>query len=315
MNSELKRFLQEIERHTYFALFTHKNPDGDAVGGVCAMALMLEKLGKKVDLFVQTPLKDTVQVLDLTGRFENVFTDRGQDCFIAIDCAGLDHLYLAQDLPADRALLVVDHHYTNTRYGSVHVIDENASSVGEVMYDVSQALRLPLWKELAEALYLSIVSDTWYFSFANTTPKSLRITAELMETGIDCMRLNERIKAKSLERFSLMCSALSHARVILDGKAIFLFIPDAGQDADTEGIVDSARNVKGCLLAALVSRIDKDVFRVSLRSNTDDVDVSAFASRFGGGGHKRAAGLTYTGGKETLFSLLEAFAAEVICHA
>lgn len=312
MKTNLDQILKKFHEHSYFALFTHKNPDGDAVGSVCALALMLEKLGKRVDLFVQTPLKDTTNLCEITTRFENEFTDRGQTCFVALDCASRDHLYLGEFLPADRDLLVIDHHHTNTLYGDINLVDAGAASAGEVVYGILEALSLPAEGELAKAIYLAVVSDTWYFSFANTTPRSMRIVADLIENGLDFMALNEVIKAKSLEKFELMRIALANARVLMDGKAIFLFIPDSYLGADTEGIVDSARNVKGCLFAALITQVGEKEFRGSLRSNSDEIDVSLLATRLGGGGHKRAAGLTFVGEKEDLFDALASFAREVL---
>jgi phosphoesterase RecJ-like protein len=220
---------------------------------------------------------------------------------VAVDCAKADRMG-PDTTPIDRAEFVIDidHHHDNTRFGDVNLIVADASSTGEVLRDVFGALGVELTPEIAEPLYIALVTDTGRFQYANTTPKSLRLAAELVEAGADVHAVFQQVyESVQFAKLKLLARALERARVLEGGSIVvsYLLRNDFGDvgaaEPYSEGIIDYLRAVEGAELAALIReppRDDAPARRISLRASIDELDVSAIARTFGGGGHRQAAG-------------------------
>ncbi|TMJ94525.1 MAG: hypothetical protein E6G67_09260 [Actinobacteria bacterium] len=201
-----------------------------------------------------------------------------------------------------RLVIDIDHHHDNTRFGELNLIVPDASSTGEILRDVFRELDAPLTPEIAEALYIAVVTDTGRFQYANTTPKALRLAAELVEAGADVHRVFQGVYENvDFAKLKLLARALDHARILEGGRMIVSHLERADFEAAgaeepySEGIIDYLRAVEGAELAALIREPptrNGPTRRVSLRTMAEDLDVSAIARKSGGGGHKQAAGFS-----------------------
>jgi bifunctional oligoribonuclease and PAP phosphatase NrnA len=206
-------------------------------------------------------------------------------------------------VPATAPLTVnVDHHHDNTRFGDVNLVVPEASSTGELIADLLAELGLPLTPELAEPLYTALVTDTGRFQYANTTPKALRLAADLVEAGADAHKVFQDVyESVQFAKLKLLARALERARVYEGGRVVVSYLlrndfPEVGAaEPYSEGIIDHLRAVEGAQLAALIREPPRDggpLRKISLRSSVDEIDVSAIARKHGGGGHRQAAGFS-----------------------
>jgi phosphoesterase RecJ-like protein len=196
----------------------------------------------------------------------------------------------------------VDHHHDNTRFGDINLIVADASSTGEVLRDVFGELGVRLTPEISEALYIALVTDTGRFQYRNTTPKALRLAAELMEAGADVHRVFQGVyESVEFAKLKLLARALERAQVYEGGRVIVShllrgdFVDVGAAEPYSEGIIDYLRAVEGADMAVLIReppRADGPTRRVSLRASVDELDVSAIARKCGGGGHRQAAGFS-----------------------
>ena len=220
---------------------------------------------------------------------------------VAVDCAQENRIVESRLLEA--ALTVdIDHHHDNTRFGDVNLVVDDASSTGELLADIFRELGVALTPEIAEALYTAIVTDTGRFQYSNTTPKALRLAAELVEAGADVTKVFVEVyESTPFPKLKLLARALERATELAEGKIVVSelrredFEAAGAEEPYSEGIIDHLRAVDGAELVALVRELPAGAATArkgSLRSHPTGVDVSAIARDFGGGGHKRAAGFS-----------------------
>jgi phosphoesterase RecJ-like protein len=302
-SSDLQAVVASLREHDRFLVVTHENPDGDALGSLLAMTLALRQLGKDVDMYLagDGALPAEYAFMQLDGLLREVPADMEERTLVAVDCAKADRMG-PDTTPIERAQFVIDidHHHDNTRFGDVNLIVADASSTGEVLRDVFRELGVELTPEIAEPLYIALVTDTGRFQYANTTPKSLRLAAELVEAGADVHAVFQQVyESVQFAKLKLLARALERARVLEGGSIVvsYLLRDDFGDvgaaEPYSEGIIDYLRAVEGAELAALIReppRDDAPARRISLRASIDELDVSAIARAFGGGGHRQAAG-------------------------
>jgi phosphoesterase RecJ-like protein len=296
--------IRELRTADKFLLTTHENPDGDALGSLLAMHQVLQAIGKDSVMFLSSrefPLPVEYRFLSLEEVFHEPPADLVDRVLVFLDCGNIDRMPV-EWLQRDGAhVLNIDHHHDNTRFGTVNLVDVEASSTAEIVYELANELGVEITPELAVALYVGLVTDTGRFMYENTTPKSHRVAAELVEAGVDVddiyRRLYERIP---IEKLRLTSRALDKVERV-DGGALaiaYLTREDyraAGASEDlTEGIIDHLRALEGTYVAALVRDREESPppRKVSLRSVDGTVDVSRIAREKGGGGHARAAGFS-----------------------
>jgi phosphoesterase RecJ-like protein len=303
--SEVGAVADAIRSYDRFLLVTHENPDGDALGSILALKLALDSLGKDAVMYIygdaQLPAEYAFMPLGkLRRRPPNDWRER---VVVALDCANESRLGPVPELLAEARLVVdVDHHHDNSRFGDVNLIVPHASSTGEVLRDVLAELGVELTPDLAEALYIALVTDTGRFQYSNTTPKALRLAAELVEAGADVHQIFRDVyETVQFAKLKLLARALDRAQIYDGGRLVvsYLLRTDftgvGAPEAYSEGIIDYLRAVEGADMAALIReppRSDGPVRRISLRSSTDELDVSAIARKSGGGGHRQAAGFS-----------------------
>jgi phosphoesterase RecJ-like protein len=302
---ELRAVADAIRAHDRFLLTIHENPDGDALGSLLAMKLALDQLGKDVVMFLQgtTPLPKEYEFMNLDELQRGAPRDGDDRIVVALDCASASRMG-PDPAVLERAKLVVDidHHHDNTRFGDVNAILPKASSTGEILYDLFRELGVKISPEIAEALYIALVTDTGRFQYTNTTPRTLRDAAELVEAGADVHHIFQFVYENvAFAKLKLVARALDNAKVYEGGRIIVShlertdFEAAGAEEPFSEGIIDYLRAVEGAEVAALIREPPSQngpTRRVSLRTRAEQIDVSAIARKSGGGGHRQAAGFS-----------------------
>ena len=303
--ADLRKVAETVRSHDRFLITTHENPDGDSLGSILAMKLALEQLGKDAVMYLsgETPLPSEYTFMSLEGITRKLPDDASERVVLALDCANARRIG-PDPAVLERAPLVIDidHHHDNTRFGNINVVVASASSTGEVLRDLFEVMGIELTPDIAEALYIAIVTDTGRFQYANTTPKALRVAAELVEAGANVHRVFQTVYENvAFAKLKLLAKALERARVYEGGRMIVSHLERAdfaaagAEEPFSEGIIDYLRAVEGAEIAALIREPPTQngpLRRVSLRTRAEDIDVSAIARKSGGGGHPQAAGFS-----------------------
>src|SRR3954447_12612955 len=302
--TDLKAIADALRQHDRFLVVTHENPDGDALGSLLAATLALRELGKDAVMYLagQTPLPREYAFMPLEALVRERPEDASDRVLLAVDCAKEDRIGDEALLPLAPLVLHVDHHHDNTRFGDVNLVVPDASSTGEVLRDVFAELGVALTPELAEPLYIALVTDSGRFQYSNTTPKSLRLAAELVEAGADIHAVFQQVYENvEFAKLKLLARVLDRAEVLEGGRIVVSHLlrtdfADVGaSEPYSEGLIDYLRGVEGNELAVFIREQmgpGAHGHKGSLRSSIDELDVSAIARRFGGGGHRQAAGFS-----------------------
>jgi bifunctional oligoribonuclease and PAP phosphatase NrnA len=303
--TDLAQVAEAIRAHDRFLLVTHENPDGDALGSILGAKLALDRLGKDTVMYLggDTALPAEYDFLPLGDLRRELPADARERVLLALDCANAKRMAAAAELVERVPLSIdVDHHHDNTRFATINHVVADASSTGEIVRDLLRELDVPLDAEIAEALYVALVTDTGRFQYTNTTPKALRLAAELVEAGVDVHRVFRGIyESVEFAKLKLLARALERANVYDGGRLVISYLlrtdfQELGVGEEyAEGIIDYLRAVEGAELAATIREPPEPPDaprRISLRASSDEIDVSAIARQRGGGGHRQAAGFS-----------------------
>jgi len=250
--TELEAIADALRRHDRFLVVTHENPDGDALGSLLAATLALRQLAKDAVMYLagDTPLPGEYAFMPLEGLVREPPADAAERVLLAVDCAKEERI--GDDTAVTRAPLVlnVDHHHDNTRFGDLNLIVADASSTGEVLRDVFAELGVELTPELAEPLYIALVTDTGRFQYANTTPKALRLAAELVDAGADIHAVFQQVyESVEFAKLKLLARVLDRAAVLEGGRIIVShllrndFAEVGAAEPYAEGLIDTLRAV------------------------------------------------------------------------
>ena len=302
---ELAAVADAIREHERFLVTTHENPDGDALGSLLAMKLVLDQLGKDSVMYLagEAPLPREYRWMPLGDLRRQLPDDASERVLLALDCANESRLGPDPEVLVSAPLVVnVDHHHDNSRFGGVNLVVADASSTGEILRDVFEAMGVQLTPEVAEALYIALVTDTGRFQYANTTPRALRLAAELVEAGADVHKIFQDVyESVQFAKLKLLARALERAQIYEGGRLVISYLlrddfhEVGAAEPYSEGIIDYLRAVEGADMAALIREPPRgdSARRVSLRASSDELDVSEIARRSGdGGGHRQAAGFS-----------------------
>jgi phosphoesterase RecJ-like protein len=303
-SSSREEALRAIREHDRFCLTTHERPDGDAVGSLAAMQLVLTALGKDSVTYMpahEFPLPYEYRFIQLEGLTTDPPADLDERKLIFLDCGNIDRASAEALKGPGRLILNIDHHHDNTRFGTINHVDPHASCTAEMVWDLMHGLDVAITEPIGEALYVGLVTDTGRFMYENTGPEAHVMAAELIGAGIDThavyRHLYEGIPQGKLE---LLARGLSNVERFDGGLLTMTHLTredyrSAGADESySEGVVDHLRSVAGTAVAGLVREqlTGEPTRKVSLRATDDRIDVSAIARALGGGGHRRAAGFS-----------------------
>jgi bifunctional oligoribonuclease and PAP phosphatase NrnA len=302
-DATLADVISELQGADRFLLTTHENPDGDALGSLLAMHHILGAMGKDSVMFLASkefPLPVEYRFLPLEEVFHEAPVDLVDRVLVFLDCGNIDRMPV-EWLKRDGArVLNIDHHHDNTRFGTVNLVDVDASSTAEIVFEIARELGVELTPEIASALYVGLVTDTGRFMYENTSPRAHRVAAELIEAGVDVDDTYRRLYEKvPIEKLRLVSRALERVEQLQEPGLTISYLTAEDYEAAgagevlTEGIIDHLRSLDGSHVAALVrDKQDGPQRKVSLRSVDGVVDVSRIAREKGGGGHERAAGFS-----------------------
>ncbi len=304
VKTDLERVAEEIRGTERFLLTTHENPDGDALGSLLSMHHILGALGKDSVMFLaakEFPLPVEYRFLPLEEVFHEPPADMADRTVIFLDCGNIDRMP-ADFLTEGAKILNIDHHHDNTRFGSVNLVDVEASSTAEIVFELAGTLGVDLTPEIASALYVGLVTDTGKFMYENTDERTHRMAAALLEAGVKVNDIYRRLYEHApIEKLKLLAVALDKIEVHQGGALAITYISAADYETTgasevlTEGVIDHVRTIDGTLVAATVRDLAagaRSARKVSLRSTDGSVDVSEIARKQGGGGHRRAAGFS-----------------------
>lgn len=275
---------------------SHNNPDGDAIGSLLALFWALKSLKKEVFPVMQDDIPDHLRFLPGAEciRKPNFYKVSNKGILVSVDVSGRTRMNIPEDwqLP----LLVIDHHLTGKLAEGVIWCEPGATATGELIAELAiEEWNLEISKEMATCLYLAIASDSGFFKYSNTTPKVLRIAANLVEKGASPNWISENFEIRSFHTLQRLAVILSTLQVDMDGWIAEMTIISEPGDVSgfSEGFVDFPRSIPSAQIAILYKVIDEKNVRVSLRSK--GANVAKVAEKLGGGGHYRAAGLTFSG--------------------
>jgi bifunctional oligoribonuclease and PAP phosphatase NrnA len=300
--SDLDLVAEEIRASDRFLLTTHENPDGDALGSLLATQRILEALGKDSLMFLaakEFPLPIEYRFLPLEEVFHEPPADINDRVVIFLDCGNVDRMPVDFLRTDGTKVINIDHHHDNTRFGTINLIDVDASCTAEIVYDLAGLLGVELTPEIANALYVALVTDTGKFMYENTDARSHRMAAGLIEAGVEVNEVYRRLYEHApIEKLKLLAHALEGIELRDDGLSVTYistqdYATTGASEALTEGVIDHLRTIDGTAVAAVVrdqAETGRAARKVSMRSTDGRVDVSAIARVHGGGGHRRAAG-------------------------
>jgi bifunctional oligoribonuclease and PAP phosphatase NrnA len=314
-----EQVLERLLADSAFVLATHEGPDGDALGSLVGMHELLRQLGKDSQIFIASgdlPLPLEYRLLEFDSLVQTPPHDIARRTVVFLDCGNIDRIS-ASVLRDGAHLINIDHHHDNTRFGTLNYVQPSASCTAEIVWDLAHDLGVRITPQVAEALYVGLITDTGRFMYENTVPRAHVMAAELIEAGVDVPGVYRRLyEEMPPEKVALLALALERMRRYDDGE-LTLAVLDAGdfaatdaEEAYSEGTIDNLRAVQGTKVAVLVRELisgeRKGQHKVSLRATDDDVDVSAIARAQGGGGHRRAAGFTTALALDELIAFLRA---------
>ena len=290
-------------------LTTHVNPDGDGLGSEAGLTHLLRARG--IDAVITNPTPTPSRFAFLFGELpgidrtgEAVREIRRADMIIVLDICDLGRLGMLHDAVRDRGVPVgcIDHHVsTGVLPPGPRFLDPAAAATGELVFELAAANGWTMTEDAARGLYVALLTDTGGFRFSNTRPRTLRIAAELLETGVDPEEIYLEVYARAPEgRPRLFAEALQTLVVEPERGLAWVTVPPGAIERlgvssdDLDGVVEFPRSIEGVRMALLFREMSQGRIKVSLRS-VGNVDVAAFAKGFGGGGHTKAAGLALTG--------------------
>lgn len=284
-----------LKKEKDFFVATHINPDGDALGSSIALAMALESLGKKITLYCKDGVPYFYKFLPGWERFiDNIQNIREPiQNFLLVDCNDLSRIGLEKMNIVTSA--IIDHHETAKNFGDIKWISPSAPATGIMVFYLIKELGVKLTKEIAINLYTAIAIDTGTFRYGNTTAEALRIAAELVDAGVDPYVVAENLyETWSENRFRLLMKILETLE-LYDGIAFTTVTLDMFKETDTnaddtENIPGFSRMLGSVKISALFREIEANFYKVSLRSKGKEINVAKIAEKFGGGGHRNAAG-------------------------
>ncbi|MEP6946630.1 MAG: bifunctional oligoribonuclease/PAP phosphatase NrnA [Acidobacteriota bacterium] len=313
----LSQVVELIETKRTFAITTHIKPDGDGVGSSLGLCWLLRSLGKQADVVVhgEVPLAyRTLPGADAISDIRRI--DKGYDAIFVIECSDIERPGI--EGLADEFTVNIDHHATSEQFGSINWIDPTASAVGEMIYNLCKAIGGRITKEIAECVYMALVTDTGSFHFPNTSDRTLKVASELIKAGARPAEIGEAVYNNyPWSRIELMHRVLATVKRDASGRIASLRQTlemegsSGAVDGDNNGFVNIPLAARDVVASLYMREVGKNNFRVSLRSK-GEINVAKVAEQFGGGGHKNAAGLSLEGDWDGVESRLISVIAEAV---
>jgi len=290
----------QLLRYQRIVVTSHVRPDGDAIGSALALAGALRSLGKDAAVINHDPAP--APLTEFPGAPDIIVAATVPDdteLVVVLECGDLERTGLSG---LDRRVIVnVDHHAGNSGYGDTRWFDASYAAVGEMVFEIIDALGVALTPEMATQLFVAIVTDTGSFRYPGVSPRSFAMAGRLVAAGADPVLTAKRLyDSSTLGRLRLQGAVLHALEILASGRLALLHVDPATMTAagatpdDTDGLINLPLNVKAIQVSVFFKQAGDGTYRVSFRSK-DHIDVGAIARAFAGGGHKNAAGCTIAG--------------------
>ncbi len=300
--------LAELRSADKLIVVAHENPDGDALGSLIAMQGILTLTGSDCLMFIDAsdlPLPHEYQFFELSGLVSSPPEDLDERTIVFLDCGNLERNPAVAFRHPGAHIVNIDHHHDNTLFGTVNYVLPEASCTAEIVWDLMHGLGVKPTLNIAEALYVGLITDTGRFMYENTGPRAHEMAADLIEAGVDVHEIYRRVyEGVPYGKLALLARGLAKIHRFDDGRLTVTeldahdFAESDAEESYSEGVIDHLRALEGTAVAALIrertgNNSDGERARkVSLRASDERVDVSAIARVQGGGGHRQAAGFS-----------------------
>jgi phosphoesterase RecJ-like protein len=296
----LSQVVELIENKQKFGITTHIKPDGDGVGSSLGLCWLLKSLGKSAEVIVHGEIPPAYRSLPGASEIRDIKAiDSQYDAIFVIECSDLERPGIA-GLESEFTVNI-DHHATSEHFGTINWIDSTASAVGEMIYNLCKAIGGRVTREIAECVYMALVTDTGSFHFSNTTDRTLKVASELVKAGVKPADVSEAVYNNyPWSRIELMRQVLGTVKrdesgVVASLRQTLKMREIAGAiDGDNNGFVNIPLAAREILAVVYMREVGNEEYRVSLRSK-GDINVAKVAEKFGGGGHRNASGLRIQG--------------------
>ncbi len=296
----LSQVVELIENKNNFAITTHIKPDGDGVGSSLGLCWLLRSLGKNAEVVVHGDVPQAYRSLPGADEIRDVSMINGNyDAVFIIECSDIDRPGIAG---LENAFTVnIDHHATSGHFGSFNWIDSTASAVGEMIYNLCKAIGGKITQDIAECVYMALVTDTGSFHFSNTSERTLKVASELVKAGAKPSKIGEAVYNNyPWSRIELMRQVMAtikrdeSGRIASMRQTIEMHDAAGAVDGDNNGFVNIPLAAKEVVAVVYMREVGPNQYKASLRSK-GDINVAKVAESFGGGGHKNASGLSIEG--------------------
>lgn len=311
MKMTIKDIASFLKQNNNFEILTHNYPDGDCLGSGFGLCMALRQIGKNANVITTDLPKsyDFITQKVTPQRFE-------PEVIISTDVAAEKLLGKNEDKYKGRIDLCIDHHASNSIESEYRFVDSDAAAAGEIIYELIKELGADITVDIANCLYTAIATDTGCFRYNNTTSRTMRIAADLLDLGCDNEYINKvMFETKTKRRIELERDILERMIFCADDKCAMVYttleMVEGMGDDETEGIASIPRQIEGVKLGLTIREKQGGEYKVSARTN-GDVDACAFCAKFGGGGHIGAAGCTIKGTLENTIALLKEAAEEIL---
>jgi len=311
-NNSLKEIAQKLSEAKSILLFPHINLDGDALGSTVALCKALRLAGKEAWILLEDDIPANLRFLDKGYCIWNQELIAEPDICMCVDCGDKGRFEKRADkFDEGKITVCVDHHRTTEFFCDYNYVDSEEAATGQIVFQLIKELGTEPDKEIGEAIYAAIITDTGNYQYSNTQKKSHEITMELYDWGIDCNKVSVEIYENTrMEKILLKNLAMETLKVLEGGKGAILYVTQemlektGGLMEETEGFSQDLRSIAGVEYAAVVKEYGPELARVSFRAKTKG-DVAKIAQRLGGGGHTKAAGCTIYAPIEEAFKMVE----------
>lgn len=303
----IEKIINLIKKYDSFLLVVHENPDGDTIATSLGLQIILTKIGKSATVVCKDDVPRPFAFLPNTEKVKKDFLVGDYDVIFVLDCGDLRRTGFPQRLrdfaKHKKHLINIDHHPKNDlhKVANINLIDEKAAAVSEIVFNMARSLHVKIDKDIATCFLTSLYTDTGGFKHSNTTPRSLEYAALWLAHGARLKKITQNISLnRTVSSLKLWGVALSRIRKNSFGLVTSVVTQEDMKKAnadeiDLTGVVNMINSIPGAKAAILFSETSDGKIKASLRTESENIDVSKIASLFGGGGHKKASGFTMNG--------------------
>ncbi|MDD5285786.1 MAG: bifunctional oligoribonuclease/PAP phosphatase NrnA [Desulfuromonadaceae bacterium] len=317
MTETIQKIVEVVRANSSFLLTTHEGPDGDAVGSSLALASFLRRIGKQVTVYLQDPVPELYTFLPAADSVLSHIPDKNYDVAFVLDVGGKNRAGKEFcNFSRVTTTINLDHHLGCDNFGDYNLVDTQAAATGILIYRIAQAFGYSFDSETALCIYVAVITDTGSFRYSNANREAFSVAGEMIEHGVNAWSVAEQLyENQPQKRLELLARCLPTLEVFKDGMAASVTVTldmyrATGADAElTDGFVNYPRSIRGVEVAIFFRQLEEKKFKIGFRSK-GKINVAAFSTVLGGGGHHNAAGCTVEGTldevKNRVYAIVEA---------